>query len=688
MTQYRPTNIDMVECYQQIFNDWLTIHPEDRSETVRDHKRIALEYRSRGLSFFTIDLPAIAKYLYKAIDEERISPKGLPHTRGFSKGTSIPRLFRGFWLRIFGIDGRLREDADPDAIAYLSTLYVLFKKLDVPCAPKYVTKTIQEFIRDDEALPAPSEAWNSGFSGTSRAGLGHLLDFGRIAVPDNPESPILLGGHSDDFDLLSTCQRVADELSAELSYLEDSEILPKHGPGKVGDKPLGDYKYNFPSWSPSLEVLLPYHVWGTHSLDAFLVRSEPLLHPPLVEGISRLAAVPKTQTAPRLIASEPTCNQWIQQGVSNALRKKVARSRLGRCIDFFDQLPSQLGALEASRNGKRATVDLRSASDRLSCALVQRVFRSNFRLLELMYASRTRFTDIPPSLVKTDQLATLQPGKLSGGRVDTGRRVERDSFRVKLNKYASMGSALTFPVQSIVFAILAIGYGSFHTRRSVSHCSGLVRVFGDDIIIPSEWVEGFSRLLRTLFLNVNSAKTFSHGKFRESCGMHAFRGFDVTPGYINSPSSALNTRSALGYFDSVNNLFLKGYWHLSSYLEKTAQWGGKLPVVNCRSRAYGWVSFCSGLDPKLAKRVRKHPDYHYDAIRVPRLLNRGARASFVESSNALAEFFFQSRKEVPPLINCRDSSELQRVIKDASKNLPIIRQGWVDVATLVGNQGG
>lgn len=208
MTQYRPTNIDMVECYQQIFNDWLTIHPEDRSETVRDHKRIALEYRSRGLSFFTIDLPAIAKYLYKAIDEERISPKGLPHTRGFSKGTSIPRLFRGFWLRIFGIDGRLREDADPDAIAYLSTLYVLFKKLDVPCAPKYVTKTIQEFIRDDEALPAPSEAWNSGFSGTSRAGLGHLLDFGRIAVPDNPESPILLG----DILTTSTYSRLVSEL--------------------------------------------------------------------------------------------------------------------------------------------------------------------------------------------------------------------------------------------------------------------------------------------------------------------------------------------------------------------------------------------------------------------------------------------------------------------------------------------
>jgi hypothetical protein len=254
-----------------------------------------------------------------------------------------------------------------------------------------------------------------------------------------------------------------------------------------------------------------------------------------------------------------------------------------------------------------------------------------------------------------------------------------------------MGSALTFPVQSIVFAILAAGYGSYHTGESYRKCLRRIRVFGDDIIVPGEWVDGFSSLLETLYLKVNRDKTYSRGFFRESCGMDAYRGYDVTPGYLRQPSGALYSRQALGYLQVINNLFLKGYWNLSVYLEKTVPWGKKLPAVNCLSSAFGLASFCSGLSPDLLSKVEWDENLHQDVIRVPRLIGKRPRASRVESWNGLSAFFFRPERDSVDwrrlFADERDSVSLDSVVESTSRMPALLRRQRVPVVELLKTTG-
>jgi hypothetical protein len=171
---------------------------------------------------------------------------------------------------------------------------------------------------------------------------------------------------------------------------------------------------------------------------------------------------------------------------------------------------------------------------------------------------------------------------------------------MKLNKFASMGSALTFPVQSIVFAIIAIGVGSYlHPRRDLASIAQEVRVFGDDIIVPVDWVALLRSILERVGLKINESKTFSEGNFRESCGMDAFMGHDVTPAYLRWPSTELVHRSAVGYVAVSNNFFSKGFWHTAKYLDEAASWMRKLPAVGAKAVALGRLTFCKGVDPTL-----------------------------------------------------------------------------------------
>jgi hypothetical protein len=78
-------------------------------------------------------------------------------------------------------------------------------------------------------------------------------------------------------------------------------------------------------------------------------------------------------------------------------------------------------AKEGSVSGEIATIDLSDASDRVSLALVEELFGFNPGFLRFLKLSRSPFAQLP------------------GGEL------------VLLNKFASMGSALTFPVEAMVF---------------------------------------------------------------------------------------------------------------------------------------------------------------------------------------------------------------------------------------------
>jgi hypothetical protein len=139
----------------------------------------------------------------------------------------------------------------------------------------------------------------------------------------------------------------------------------------------------------------------------------------------------------------------------------------------------------------------------------------------------------------------------------------------ELKKFTTQGSALTFPIQSIVFFIIAIGAmmngsNAKITKRSIRKFAKVTRIFGDDIIVPTDRVEDVIAALELLYLKVNTSKTHYRGKFRESCGVRAYDGVDVTPAYI--PALTDRQSKPADFIRAVeisNNFAKKWLFHLA-----------------------------------------------------------------------------------------------------------------------------
>jgi hypothetical protein len=360
-----------------------------------------------------------------------------------------------------------------------------------------------------------------------------------------------------------------------------------------------------------LQHYFPFDSYGVLNLNHFMERPYPSPHEPP----SKLMQVPKTAKAPRLIASEPTCHQWCQQLLARFVADRLEKIFRGDFVTIRDQAPSQRMVVAASMDRSLSTIDLSSASDRLSCWTVERVFRGNKLLLELLHAVRTRWT--------VDQVV---PG-------------EKNFLR--LRKFATQGSALTFPIQSVVFLCCALAV--LPRERSLEDYrrkwGRSVRVFGDDIIVPTDRYADITRLLHYLGLKVNMDKSFHIGHFRESCGMDAYRGYDVTPSKPKSVMSDTPT-SWSAIIDYSNNLFLKGYWHASIALESTLprRFRKGLPVVGPTCGFQGRTSFCGGDISHLQRRKNVH--LHRDEVRV-RCISASTRRKSASGYTALFRFLNQ-----------------------------------------------
>jgi hypothetical protein len=88
-----------------------------------------------------------------------------------------------------------------------------------------------------------------------------------------------------------------------------------------------------------------------------------------------------------------------------------------------------------------------------------------------------------------------------------------------------MGNATTFPVQSLIFWAVCVAT----LESSGFHQPNEVYVFGDDIIVPAVATPLIMETLAAYGLKVNQRKSFYIGAFRESCGVDAYKGVDVTP---------------------------------------------------------------------------------------------------------------------------------------------------------------
>jgi len=525
-----------------------------------DFEMISKSVKSRGLTILFVDFPSACSNLERSLEVGIYLPmEGAPFTKN-----GFPTIFGAIYAKIFDGDWLPLLEPDPQAVRVLRQLLRVYKKFDIACPPSRVKEKINDFFKIEEGLPDPVLSW----------GRRDLVSLGRYPCLVDLGSNL---GHNPEHDSeLVNAPRIAAKREREIAhdlsciqYAADRIVRsfkfkrkgfePRHGPGAVSEQ-YENSKFEFPSWPDRLEKYFAFCDYGLinySAADLEVPYEEPERGPPC-----KLIDVPKDYKGPRLIASEPISSQFVQQGLMHILRDSVKSSVLRHCIDFRSQEPSRQLVLQASSNGRFATIDLSSASDRLSCALVECIFRSNYGFLELLNAART------PDILYPD------------GSVQT------------MKKFAAQGAAFTFPVQTIVYAIICMGVCfSRYKETNMAALARLVRVYGDDMIVPVDVFYPIVDVMERLSLKVNQEKSFKWGLFKESCGMDAYNGQDVTPASVRSHFRDRDCESLVSVVECANNLYLKGFIQGSSALLDTIprKLLRRIPVKGSRSTTFGLV---------------------------------------------------------------------------------------------------
>lgn len=322
--------------------------------------------------------------------------------------------------------------------------------------------------------------------------------------------------------------RVFEEVRRIVSWLIDLKpnYVGNHGPGSTsnGAKTVPDKNQDYYPTRQTLQITR-FHVdnvtYGEH-----LIRQAAWM------------VVFKDVGSLRPITMEPVEMQYAQQGLKYDLYQQIDDPRYDNAasdfIRFSDQGYSQVAAIEGSRLSndwrKPSTIDLSAASDHLSVLIICNLFSGNL-------------------------LHDLMCGRSHEVRLGKKKVVE-------LSMYGGMGSALTFPVQTLVFCALTVyatlqelylrEFGVEATIDDLFECyiryEGLfglaksvvrsIRIYGDDIACPDIAAERLMKLLESFGLRVNHQKSFTgDSPVRESCGVYALAGYDITSKLLRVPDS-------------------------------------------------------------------------------------------------------------------------------------------------------
>lgn len=308
-------------------------------------------------------------------------------------------------------------------------------------------------------------------------------------------------------------------------------LSPKHGPGAVATGETGDEKWAFKRYYRSVHRRFPWYdylvptpaLWSadTNYALSWWKSLERLDYP-----TARVVAVPKDSRGPRLISEEPLELQYLQQGyLARLVPHLEERSPVSGFVNFTRQDINQRLALEASVSGAWSTIDLSDASDRVSDLLVHFLFPTE--VYKDLRALRSYRTVLPNGTV------------------------------VQLRKFAPMGSAICFPVEALCFWAVA----KAAICESTAGGDGPVYVYGDDIVVPTEFHEAVCGRLESVGLKVNRQKSYHTGSFRESCGVDAWKGYIVTPTRLRRypPSRHTDSESISNWVAVHNGLRDRGF---------------------------------------------------------------------------------------------------------------------------------
>jgi len=527
-SQVKETLLDLALCiYRDAWRKCAAKQPDSR-----DMQTIVSRVENEGMSFLTITLPQFCKDFERSLADERI---GSSSFRSFRKNGAIPAFLQGMTSHVFDqATGRICYDED--CLPYIDSVRSFtnaFKKVELSCTDAREKLARQEFVAIEHDLEG-------------------------VTPPEDGE---LFGLVSDVL--------WNDVFPLGFDPMED--FIPKHGPGSTCEKITGNRKFDHPEWYERLEGYFPLDSFKFANANSTMTEAfeKVKLIQEGQEQPVRVVSVPKTLKGPRLIAIEPVCMQYTQQAVSRYLVDILETSKMTRGhVNFTDQTINQRLALSSSRDGRFATLDLSSASDRVPLLLVKRMLACRPDLLDCILACRSRSADV-------------------------------DGDVISLSKFASMGSALCFPIESMYFYTLCVAarlekYNLPVTRSNVFIMSRLVYVFGDDILVPTDDAAVVVNYLQKYYCKVGSHKSFWTGKFRESCGMDAYDGHSVTPTYVRqeTPNCKRDTSQLISWVKTSNAFYLRGYWEAASHMVKVCERIlGTLPLVGPECAGLGKLCF-------------------------------------------------------------------------------------------------
>jgi hypothetical protein len=502
-----------------------------------DIKTVQGRVKHEGDSFLTITLPQFGKDFQKALDQGVVA-----HTmfEGFSRHGGLPRFLGGFLERVFSRNaGVLLDDPCIDSILAVRQLTLMFSKILLPCSDARERDAMSEYIQCEREVKELPSSWTPD----------DLREFKRMG------------------NLLF--RNVFVSVDSDVSTLN---LVPKHGPGATADKLRGNSKYRQRSWPARLEPYFPVGDYMFPNARYFNEHYDEITFlEPDAEIPVRVISVPKTMKTPRIIAIEPTAMQYAQQAVLERLLEAIhSDSIVNRLLGFLDQGPNQTMAKEGSQFGNLATLDLSEASDRVHNRLVVELMSDFPNLNGAVQACRSTKADVP------------------------GHGVQH------LAKFASMGSALCFPVEAMVFlTCVALGIEAalstqFTKRSDLDQALGGVRIYGDDIIIPVDSVFSVVNSLEHFGARVGASKSFWIGKFRESCGKEYYDGFDVSIVKVRRmlPTTRKHVPEVISMVSLRNQLYEAGYWSTVRYLDRDlVRMLKHFPWVLDSSPVLGRVSF-------------------------------------------------------------------------------------------------
>lgn len=499
----------------------------------KDKSTLLRRYEHEGLSFLTITLPNFCEGLERSLEQMFLDPSFFP---GFRKNGKFPAFLQGFLRLVFAADGRMLSQPDAYAVRAIRQLTLLYKKVELDCTPQRVEKAKAGYVLCEREL--------------------------KESEPDSiPEGWKSL---SVTFDVL-----FSSALRSISHRIDHFLIHPKHGPGATADHKFGNQKWFQNVWTDRLESVFPY---GEYVLPNWRYFSQfpPRWLRPSEELPVQVKFVPKTQKTPRVIAVEPTAMQYMQQALMQTIVSTLEEDDcVSPLIGFTDQYPNQRMAEIGSVTGHLATLDLSEASDRVRASLVFYLLRNYPSVKEALDACRSRTANL-------------------------------DGRLIRLSKFASMGSATCFPVEAMVFLAivlhgLALAQGLPHANQEfILDQHGSVRVYGDDLVVPSHFAADVMKNLEAFSLKVNHSKSFVSGQFRESCGADFFCGIDVKPSRVKRLiTSRLSDDDVIATVALRNSFYQKGFWkaasHLDSILERRSRMLTK--IVPVTRGAVGRFSF-------------------------------------------------------------------------------------------------